>query len=166
MIKSIVKSALERPSLFIALIAAILLAVVYGFEYNGYTPCDLCWYQRYPYMAIVSLMMVAYALKEQNSWLLLLLIVLLTFVDAGIAGFHAGVEYKWWDGPSTCGGAFDFSNSELTLDNLYESAQKVVRCDEAAWTLGGISLAGYNMLIALGLGFFGIYAFSSGKAKK
>lgn len=165
MLKVILKPALARPSLFIALVAAILLAVVYGFEYNGYTPCDLCWYQRYPYMAIVALMMIATALKEQNSRLVLFLMILLAFADAGIAGFHAGVEYKWWEGPSTCGGAFDLSNVELTMDSLYKSAQRVVRCDEAAWTLGGISLAGYNLLIALGLGLFGAYAFKVRGAK-
>lgn len=166
MIKTLMKPALARPSLFIALIASLLLAAVYGFEYYGYTPCDLCWYQRYPYMAIVALMMVSMVLKEHDSRLLLLLFIALVFTNAGIAGFHAGVEYKWWDGPSTCGGAFDFGDTGMTLDSLYNSTQKVIRCDEAAWTLGGISLAGYNMFVALGLGVFGLYAFSRGKAKK
>jgi disulfide bond formation protein DsbB len=31
---------------------------------------------------------------------------------------------------------------------------KVVRCDEVAWSLAGISMAGYNMMAALGLGVF------------
>ncbi len=160
MLKSLLKPALARPSIFIALASAIILAVAYTFEFNGYAPCDLCWYQRYPYMAIVALVMVALVLKEQNSRLLLLLVTLLVLTDTGIAGFHVGVEYKWWEGPSTCGGAFDFKNTELTLESLYSSAQKVVRCDEAAWTLGGISMAGYNMLAALSLSLFGLYAFN------
>ncbi len=166
MIDILLKSALARPSLFIALASAILLAIAYGFEHNGYAPCELCWYQRYPYMAIVALMMVAMALREQNSKLLLVLVTLLALTDAGIAGFHVGVEYKWWEGLSTCGGAFDLGNIELTMDSLYSSAQKVVRCDEPAWTLGNISMAGYNMLAALSLGLFGLYALSQGKAKK
>lgn len=166
MIDMLLKPALARPSLFIALASAILLAIAYGFQYNGYAPCELCWYQRYPYMAIVALMMVAMALKEQNSKLLLVLVTLLALTDAGIAGFHVGVEHKWWQGLSTCGGAFDISNMELTMDSLYNSAQKVVRCDEAAWTLGNISMAGYNMLAALSLGLFGLYALSQGKTKK
>lgn len=166
MIKALLKPALARPSLFIALASAIILAVAYGFEYNGYAPCELCWYQRYPYMAIVALMMVAMALKEQNSKLLLALMILLAFVETGIAGFHVGVEYKWWDGLATCGGAFDVSNIELTMDSLYNSAQKVVRCDEPAWTLGNISMAGYNVPTALSLAVFGLYALKVGKAKK
>ena len=158
MIESLLKPAYARPSLFIALASAIILGTAYGFQFNGYAPCDLCWYQRYPYMAIIALVVVATLLKEQNSRLLLVLVTLLVFVDAGIAGYHAGVEYKWWEGPSTCGGAFDFSDTELTLESLNNLAARVIRCDEAAWTLGGISMAGYNTLMALSLAVFGITA--------
>jgi disulfide bond formation protein DsbB len=37
-------------------------------------------------------------------------------------------------------------------------AQPVVRCDEVAWSLFGISMAGYNALISLGLAVFGLAA--------
>jgi len=163
MIDVFYKRALARPAIFMALMASIILGIAYIFEYNGYAPCDLCWYQRYPYMAIIALVAVAMALKEQQSLLLILLLTLLAFGDAGIAGYHVGVEFGWWEGPSTCGGSFDINNIELTADSLYNMAQKVVRCDEAAWTLGGISMAGYNMIAALGVGAFGILALKTGK---
>jgi disulfide bond formation protein DsbB len=41
----------------------------------------------------------------------------------------------------------DFTKQGSLLDQL-QSVQ-VVRCDEAAWRLFGISLAGYNVLVSL-----------------
>jgi len=34
----------------------------------------------------------------------------------------------------------------------------VVRCDEAAWSLFGLSMAGYNMLLSLALGIASLVA--------
>lgn len=155
MLNSFIKYSTETPAFFIALVSAITLAVAYGFQFNGYAPCDLCWYQRYPYMAIIVIVAASLVLKSPNAFWVLFSVTLLAFVDAGIAGYHAGVEYKWWQGPTTCGGAFNFSQTELTLESLNNLAERVVRCDEAAWTLGGISMAGYNMFMALALGLFG-----------
>jgi disulfide bond formation protein DsbB len=72
------------------------------------------------------------------------------FTDAAIAGFHVGVEQKWWQGTAACVGATGADSIEALRAQLL--AQKVVRCDEIAWELGGISMAGYNMLSALALG--------------
>lgn len=59
---------------------------------------------------------------------------------------HAGMEYGWW--------TIDCQASDVsgvTLDSVMASlstAANVVPCDEAAWTLLGISMAGYNALLS------------------
>lgn len=70
---------------------------------------------------------------------------------AYLAGFHTGVEQKWWPGPATC----TASGGSLTLEQmLAQKDPSIVMCDEIQWTLFGITLAGYNLLIALALTCF------------
>ena len=71
-------------------------------------------------------------------------------IGAGIAVFHVGVEQQWWPGTAECGG---IDGANLSLEQLKAQilAAPVVRCDEVAWSLFGISMAGYNILLSLGL---------------
>ena len=74
-------------------------------------------------------------------------------VDAGIAGYHVGVEQRWWEGLQTCSSLVDVTdNLNAALDAIMNAP--VIRCDEIAWSLFGISMAGYNMVAALGLSIF------------
>lgn len=149
------------PLLAVASIGA--LGSAYTFQYFGYEPCTLCYYQRYPYMAVILFSGLAWLLSRQgNAHAKLVLLLVATsiaalFLDAGIAAFHVGVEQHWWEGLSTCGGG---GGSEASIEQLLQQMQgiKLVRCDEAAWSLFGISMAGYNMLLALGTGLFGLLA--------
>jgi disulfide bond formation protein DsbB len=62
--------------------------------------------------------------------------------------YHAGVEWGFWPGPTACTGTglgVDFNQ----LNDI--NAARVVPCDKVQWTLFGISLAGYNALISLGI---------------
>jgi disulfide bond formation protein DsbB len=70
--------------------------------------------------------------------------------NAGLAAYHAGVEWKWWPGPQTCGGSAPDFSAPMDLGKELET-MRVVRCDEAAWRFLGLSLAGYNVLISLAL---------------
>lgn len=62
---------------------------------------------------------------------------------------HAGAEYGWWR--IDCQ-SIDVSG--VTLESLMgelSRAQNVILCDEPAWTLIGISMAGYNALFSAAL---------------
>ena len=148
----------ERPVETGIAVSAFTLVAAYLFQYGfGYHPCELCYYQRYPYFAIVSIGlagMIAMKRMDNKSLVtpLLLIFLLLFLIDAAIAGFHVGVEQKWWEGPTACS-SMDFSGSiEEQLQQIMEAP--MVRCDEIAWSLFGISMAGYNFLIALSMTIF------------
>jgi disulfide bond formation protein DsbB len=66
--------------------------------------------------------------------------------SAWTAGRHAGMEYGFWT--IDCQ-ATDMSGATVqgVLDSL-TTAANVVPCDEAAWTMLGISMAGYNALFS------------------
>lgn len=126
------------------------LAGALAFQFiGGLPPCTLCYWQRYAHLAVMAAAALALALPHR---LTLALGGLAGLVSAGVAGFHSGVEREWWPGLSSCSavsedlGALD-AGSLLAVD----SAPAIIRCDEIAWTLAGLSMANYNVLVSLGL---------------
>jgi len=78
-------------------------------------------------------------------------------ISAGLGVFHAGVEQKWWDGPGSCSGANPGAlSSDQLLDQIMETP--LVRCDEIVWDLFGITMAGWNGLVSIGLAVLWFYA--------
>jgi len=151
-----------HANLILFLGASATLGAAYVFQYGfDYAPCDLCYTQRYPYMAVIALCGIAVlgeagVLKISESILITIVAIAsaLLFWDAGIAVYHVGVEQGWWQGPTACSAALQLSGT-LEEQMAQLMAAPLVRCDVPAWTLFGISMAGYNILIALGLGLFG-----------
>lgn len=136
----------RRLPLLVTLAGLASLAIAFASQYwGGLQPCVLCWYQRYPYMAVVVLgiLGVIAAGRPGLLRLILLLAAVAFFVDAGIAAFHVGVEQHWWAGTNECGSVL---GANLTAEQLLN--QPLVRCDEIAWQKFGISMAGYNFLYA------------------
>ena len=77
------------------------------------------------------------------------------FASGLIGLFHAGVEYHWWQGITGCAAIPSASEGGSALDAIINTP--LVRCDEAAWRLFGISLAGYNFLISSAAGIAAIW---------
>jgi disulfide bond formation protein DsbB len=67
-----------------------------------------------------------------------------------IAGFHVGVEFKWWPGLAECAAGGSYAASTDLLGAISKSMD-VPACDKVAWSMLGLSMAGWNMLISLGL---------------
>ena len=62
--------------------------------------------------------------------------------------FHTGVERGWWEGPSECSATM---GAGLSTDDLLKAIQSapMVRCDEVAWSLMGLSMASWNGIFSL-----------------
>lgn len=131
------------------LLPAGLLAGAYGSQYiGGLFPCEMCWWQRYPHFAAVAIALVAFAVGNSGYRKALVALAALAIATSGlIAGFHAGVEYGWWEGLTACTATISGSGDEL-LKSIMNAP--LVRCDVAPWSLFGISLAGYNFLLSTG----------------
>ncbi len=138
-----------------ALAAAGLLITVFAMQYiGGLAPCSLCLTQRWPHGIALALGMIALMpITAAPARKLILALIALSFaVTAGIGFYHAGVEYGWFAGPTACSGNITGNTVEELKQALM--AQPVVRCDEVAWSLFGISLAGYNFLASATLAVF------------
>jgi disulfide bond formation protein DsbB len=144
----------QRASLLVALMATAALAAAWGFQLAGYAPCPLCLYQRWAYYAGIPVTLAALYLalkKAPAARALLVLAGLMFLANAVFAGWHAGIEWKFWPGPSTCTGG------QLS-GGLPDLSKPIVMCDVPAIRIFGISLAGWNALVCLalaGLAFIG-----------
>lgn len=158
MLAMLTKTQLALIPLGLAFAGAAMLAGAFAFQYIGdMHPCVLCIYQRWPHGLAIPIGIAAWVLRDHAAgpWLAILAgLVLLT--GAAIAGFHVGVEYKWWEGTSSCGSTEQPDNLKDLMKML--EAQPIVRCDEVPWSMFGISMAGYNFLISIGLGLAGLYS--------
>ncbi|MGB7099484.1 MAG: disulfide bond formation protein B [Xanthobacteraceae bacterium] len=131
-------------------------------------PCPLCLEERIPYYVVIPLSLltaIAALVRTPRKLIAVGLVAILAAMLCGAAlgTYHAGVEWKFWPGPTDCSGPVtDFTKRGSLLDQL-QSVQ-VVRCDEAAWRLFGISLAGYNVLISLALAAIAACGLRAGKA--
>ena len=141
-------------ALAITAIAAATLAGAWFFELVlDIRPCPLCLEQRYAYYLAVplgALIAIAAARDAPRGALLagLAVLALVVLGNAGLGAYHAGVEWKLWQGPTDCTGPVGNLGSAGNLLERLDTV-KVVRCDEVQWTFLGLSLAGYNVLISL-----------------
>ncbi|NJO13942.1 MAG: disulfide bond formation protein B [Rhizobiales bacterium] len=130
-----------KARLLAVLTPAALLGGAYIAQYVfGLAPCEMCWWQRYPHFAALGLGALAFVAPPARLWAAL---AGLAIIASGlIGGFHAGVEYGWWEGITGC------STLPTGIDVMDPSAAPLIRCDVAPWDLFGISLAGFNFLIS------------------
>jgi len=146
-------------SLGAAVLSLAVLLGAFGFQYiGGLAPCHLCLLERYPHGIAFGLGVVVFFLP--NRWLYLAGGLLLLY-GTGLAFYHVGVEQHWWVGPTSCTSQ---SISGLSTAQLMDQilAAPLVRCDEIPWSLFGISMAGWNGLISLGLAGMWLLAWRKG----
>ncbi len=134
-------------------VPALLLGGAYLSQYGfGLFPCEMCWWQRYAHFAALALALVSTVAAPRRLWIGLAGLAILV---AGLLGaYHAGVEYKWWEGITTCSSTAGGNSLEDIL------SAPLIRCDEPQWTLFGVSLAGFNFLISTAgaIAVFGLLA--------
>jgi disulfide bond formation protein DsbB len=124
-----------------------LLLGAYGFQYlGGLLPCTLCWWQRYPHMIAVG---IGALVLIWSPRVVMALGALAALTTAAIAGFHVGVEQGWWEGLATCTADTLQGVAVSDLLNPDVDVAAPVRCDAIAWSMAGISMAGWNMVASV-----------------
>ncbi len=150
----------------LALLAAggslALLAGAFVFQALGYAPCKMCIWQRWPHGIAIGFGALAAAVAPLILWTLGGALAALT--TAGIGVYHVGVEQKWWEGPSSCTGGGQGLQGLSGADLLStEGVANIVMCDEIAWSLAGISMAGWNAIFSFGLALIWFAAFRAAR---
>jgi disulfide bond formation protein DsbB len=166
-------TALTRPIvrhwLILAFLAsAAMLAIAHAFQtFGGLAPCALCLRQREIYWdalgvsgvgIVLSFLPPAVRLKP----LVFAALALVFLAGAATAAYHAGAEWKWWPGPQACSSGGGGASAQSLAALMHGAKVHAPRCDEAAWRMLGLSMAGWNVLASLAFaGFSGAAAAES-----
>lgn len=129
---------------------AVTVGAALGFQHiGGYVPCKLCLEQRLPYyigvpVAALALFASLAKLPPLLVRALLLAVALVMMWSLWLGGFHAGVEWGFWPGPTDCGAIAPSQAGGSLLDQL--DAVMPPSCDQAAVRFLGLSFAGWNVV--------------------
>lgn len=137
-------------------LAMVLGAVFFQFVI-GVSPCEVCFWQRYPHAAAAAIGLIGAGLAwagvlDAKKMRIVAGLALFCLLVAGCLGvYHSGVEWKWWAGPSACTGDRYVITGAIDLNT-----PSVVRCDIVSWYfLGILSLANLNVIFSLGAAALG-----------
>ena len=123
--------------------ALALLLGALGLQYfAGIQPCEMCHWQRWPYIAAAVLgILGAPMIKGQNNARHLAIFLALLVLSSGLIGaYQTGMEYHLLPGPASCSGNRYVLGSGAPPPNI--------QCDVVAWSLFGISMASWNAICA------------------
>ena len=167
--------AAARPALTAALsIAAIAAATLAGAWFFQLVldilPCPLCLEQRYAYYLAVPLgLLTALAAGRDAPRAVLVtglaILAAAALGNACLGGYHAGVEWGFWPGPTECTGPVGNLGSAGTLLQRLDTV-KVIRCDDVQWSFLGLSRAGYTVLISRSMAAIAAWGIAGSAARR
>jgi len=155
-------------AIFAFILSLGLLCGAWFFQYIlGHLPCQMCYWQRHGHKVVIiialgALMYRRFSPPNETGYTrhFAAVLSLALFASAGLALWHMGVEYTWWEGPKTCsGGSADIG--ALRRTDLLASLNDKIKppaCNTVVWSLFGLSMAGWNMIISVSGGLLGLLA--------
>lgn len=144
--------------LALAVPAALMLGALGSQYIGGLFPCEMCYWQRWPHDMAIVLALFAFGTRVERAARILVALAALAIMVSGVIGvFHAGVEYGWWQGITTC----STTAASVSLQDIMRAP--VIRCDVPQWTLAGVSLAGFNAIFSIGAGALILFLLAKGR---
>lgn len=133
--------------IFVALVSlGAVLVSLFAQHVWGLRPCILCSYERYAYIAMGILALLALYFPSRLfslRWGILIVVL----IGALISFYHVGIEQHWWVGFSKCN--IQPLPSGATMEEIRAHIMNSVRCDEAQFKIFGFTAAFWNMLVFL-----------------
>jgi len=137
----------KKIYLSILIISILALTSAYFIEYFlGYQPCNLCLLERIPYALSIIIILTNFKIKFNDRHTILILIVIFV-VSAFLSIYHLGIEQGLIEESFVCSTK---DNLNLNKEQLLQELQKMnISCKNVAFTIFGLSLTTYNILLSV-----------------
>ena len=137
----------KKIYLSILIISILALTSAYFIEYFlGYQPCNLCLLERIPYALSIIIILTNFKIKFNDKYIILVLIVIFV-VSALLSIYHFGIEQGLIEESFVCSTK---DNLNLNKEQLLQELQKMnISCKNVAFTIFGLSLTTYNILLSV-----------------
>ena len=137
----------KKIYLSILIISILALSSAYFIEYFlGYQPCNLCLLERIPYALSIIIILANFKFKFNDKSILLVLIIIFV-VSALLSIYHLGIEQGLIEESFVCSTK---NNLNLNKEQLLQELQKMnISCKNVAFTIFGLSLTTYNILLSV-----------------
>lgn len=131
----------------LAIIYSSILVSAYFIQYVlNVPPCQLCYYQRYPYYFATIVIILAF-FKKINLKQVFILLLFTSFVSASLSFYHIGIEQSFFDELGSCTSNTKSNNTENLLKELQK--QPVISCKNISFQIFGLSLATINFILSI-----------------
>ena len=131
----------------IFIISLVSIISAYFIEYIlGHQPCNLCLIERIPYGLSIILIILNYFLKNNEKFIILLLIKIFVF-SLIISLYHLGIEQGFFEESTVC--ELKKSVDIISEDELLKQLQeKTISCKDVTFKIFGLSLTSINIFIS------------------
>lgn len=134
----------------LALLSALVLQFVFGFE-----PCNLCLWERWPYLVAAAAALGALIVDTPRAALAAMAVILLA--GTVLAAYHVGVEQGVFALPEGCAS----QGQAQSIDELRQMlANAPPRCDQVSAQFLGLSLAAWNLILSATLTLASAFGFA------
>ena len=144
------KKKINNLNFFFLFSCSIILLVVYYLEYLlDLKPCILCIYQRIPYFFAIFLAIIFLFIEDYKFQKIFYYLYSITFLSSLLlAIYHFGIENNFWSAFTNCEINDSYIKDKSNLKE-YLLEKEFVSCSKVNFSLLGISLVGYNIIISL-----------------
>lgn len=137
---------------FIAICAISLgsLGLAFFTQYVlGFAPCELCLYQRAPYVVLALISIAALILKKaEKLWIVIIMLAILSSI--GLSGYHTLIERGVFKASTHCNPDInmpDNLSAEQIREQLYQ--RDVATCTKAPFKVMMLSMTEWNLVFNL-----------------
>ena len=131
----------------LVIIYSSILISAYFIEYVlNVPPCQLCYYQRYPYYFATIVIILAF-FKKINLKQVFILLLFTSLISASLSFYHIGIEQSFFDELGSCTSDTKSNNTENLLKEL--QMQPVISCKNISFQILGLSLATINFILSI-----------------
>ena len=130
---------------FILAIIFLVLISAYIIQYKlGHEPCNLCLYERIPYI-LSALLLTKILFFKKYEKIIILIISIVFAISAILAFYHFGIERGFFNESLICktNNLSEALNKEQILE---EMKQKSLSCKDVSFKILGFSLATINFI--------------------